>query len=293
MLYRKKLLLATVELFGGEVNATNFQKLLFLISQKQADRRYDFVPYKFGCFSFQAMTDKNALIKKGYLENTKNWKLSIKERDFLTTLSKKDRQLLVNTKDQFGNFKTHDLIRYIYLHYPYFAINSEIVHDFLSKKEIEKIYQLKPQNNEICLFTIGYEGDNLERYLNKLIKSNIKALFDVRKNPVSRKYGFSKKTLQNACEAIGIEYIHLPELGIESEKRKNLKSQADYDDLFLDYEKLILPKKKDVINFIHNRLSNYKRIALTCYEALPQKCHRTRIANAVFSLNNKLRVKHI
>ncbi len=62
-------------------------------------------------------------------------------------------------------------------------------------------------------------------------------LCDVRKNAYSQKYGFSKSQLQKACEGVGISYIHMPELGINSDKRQHLISQSDYDLLFEDYEK--------------------------------------------------------
>ena len=82
MIYRKKILLALTELFGGELTATDFQKLLFIFSIEQADNKYDFVPYKYGCFSFQSLADKSKLIKEGYLDNTKNWKLRLKKERF-------------------------------------------------------------------------------------------------------------------------------------------------------------------------------------------------------------------
>ncbi|WP_200885350.1 DUF488 family protein [Jejuia pallidilutea] len=59
--------------------------------------------------------------------------------------------------------------------------------------------------NDITLFTIGYEGISLEHYLNKLIRNNIKLLCDVRKNALSMKYGFSKSQLKNACEGVCIK----------------------------------------------------------------------------------------
>lgn len=68
-------------------------------------------------------------------------------------------------------------------------------------------------------------------------------LCDVRRNPWSRKYGFSKSTLSNACEGVGIRYEHLPELGIVSDARRNLETQADYDALFAHYERYDLPKQ--------------------------------------------------
>ncbi|WP_342774750.1 DUF488 domain-containing protein [Bartonella massiliensis] len=54
--------------------------------------------------------------------------------------------------------------------------------------------------------------------MNCLIENDIKFLCDVRKKPISRKHGFSKRQLEKAVSNIGIEYIHLPELGIVSKK---------------------------------------------------------------------------
>jgi uncharacterized protein (DUF488 family) len=293
MLYRKKILLAIVELFGNEISATDFQKILFLFSEKQTDRKYDFVPYKFGCFSFQAMADKNSLIKEGYLANTRNWKINFEHANFNHTLEDTDRKILSKLKLQIGNLSTDELIRQVYLNYPYFAINSEIVSKHLNTKEIEIVTRFKPKTETEGIFTIGYEGKSLESYLNILIQQNVKILCDVRKNPLSRKYGFAKKTLQNACESVNIKYIHLPELGIVSEKRKNLNTQIDYDNLFVDYEKEIIPNQQKEIKLIHSLIKTYGRVALTCYEALPKQCHRTRVANAVHSLDLKIPIIHL
>ncbi len=293
MLYRKKILLAIVELFGREINATDFQKILFLFSEKQIDRKYDFVPYKYGCFSFQAMADKNSLIKEGYLANTRNWKINIDAANFINTLNEIDRKTLSKLKQQIGNFSTEELIRQVYLNYPYFAINSEIVSKYLNEKETQIVNRFKPQTTTEGIFTIGYEGRSLENYLNTLIQQNIKILCDVRKNPLSRKYGFAKRTLQNACESVNIKYIHFPELGIISEKRKNLNTQNDYDNLFVDYEKEVLPNQQKEIMLIHNLIETYGRVALTCYEALPKQCHRTKVADAVHSLDLKIPIIHL
>ena len=293
MLYRKKILLAIVELFGDEISATNFQKILFLFSEKQAERKFDFVPYKFGCFSFQAMADKNSLIKEGYLANARNWKTNIEHANFISTLEDTDRIILTKLKQQIGNYSTIELIRHVYLNYPYFAINSEIVPKYLNKNEIEIINRFKAKDTTEGIFTIGYEGRSLEKYLNILIQKNIKILCDVRKNPISRKYGFAKKTLHNACESVNIKYFHLPELGIISEKRKNLNTQKDYDKLFIDYEKEILPTQQKEIKFIFSLIKTYGRVALTCYETSPKHCHRTRVANAVHLLDFKLPILHL
>jgi uncharacterized protein (DUF488 family) len=293
MLYRKKILLALTEIFGGELSATDFQKLLFLFSENQEERKYDFLPYKFGCFSFQAMADKNNLIKEGYLKNSKNWTLKMQNANFEKTLNESDRKQLTKLKLKFDYSSTHELIRYVYLNYPYFAINSEIVSKHLSKRELEVIQEFKPTDQRKYLFTLGYEGRSLESYINILIKNNIKVLCDVRKNPLSRKYGFSKKTLQNACEAVNIMYFHLPELGIVSEKRKNLNTQEDYNLLLKEYEENVIPEQKQALNLIKGLVKDYKRVALTCYEALPEQCHRTRVANKIQEIKSDIPLKHL
>ncbi|MBD3374770.1 DUF488 family protein [candidate division KSB1 bacterium] len=294
MVYRQNILLAILEVFDQELSATFFQKILFLFSENQINRNFDFVPYKFGCFSFQAMADKSKLIRDGYLENTKGWKKANSDHPpFLSKLNETDRKILTKIQNQFADYSIDELIRYIYIKYPYYAIYSEIASKYLTFQELESIQSLKPSNPHKSLMTIGYEGKSLEQFLNDLIQKNVRVLCDVRKNPLSRKYGFAKKTLRNACESVQIMYLHLPELGIPSKKRQNLKNQMDYDILFLEYENTILNEQKPKIHFLHTLLSNYKRIALTCYEASPKQCHRTRVANAIHEIDNEIPVCHL
>ena len=124
-----------------------------------------------------------------------------------------------------------DLIRYTYTHYPYYATKSTIAKDILTTEELAKIEKQKRKFEDPVLFTIGYEGISLETYINKLIINDIHVLCDVRKNAYSQKYGFSKSQLEKACKGVGIQYIHIPQLGIDSEQRQDLKSQKDYDNL--------------------------------------------------------------
>lgn len=57
MYYRRKILLSLLEVFGNDLEKIRLQKLLLLFTQKQETAAYDFVPYKFGCFSFHANAD--------------------------------------------------------------------------------------------------------------------------------------------------------------------------------------------------------------------------------------------
>jgi uncharacterized protein (DUF488 family) len=145
----------------------------------------------------------------------------------------------------------------------------------LTKEELIKIENEKQKciYKSTTLFTIGYEGITIEAYINKLIQNDIRLLCDVRNNPVSRKFGFSKTTLSSILQELGIFYVHIPELGIVSEKRKNLKEQTDYKALFDDYNKA-LPEKKMYVDQLFALLCDQKRIALTCFEKDPNLCHR-------------------
>jgi uncharacterized protein (DUF488 family) len=132
------------------------------------------------------------------------------------------------------------------------------------------------------LVTIGYEGRSLEAYLNLLLQDTVTVLCDVRRNPLSRKYGFARSTLSAACDGVGIRYEHLPELGIASEERRELVTQADYDALFTSYERNSLPRQGEALAKICGWIENDgHRVALTCYESDPCQCHRHCVAEAL------------
>jgi len=63
MYYRRKIILTLIERFGGELKSTDFQKLLLLFTRRQQKPAFEFVPYKFGAFSFRVRADKGTVIK--------------------------------------------------------------------------------------------------------------------------------------------------------------------------------------------------------------------------------------
>ena len=54
------------------------------------------------------------------------------------------------------------------------------------------------EKSNMILFTIVYEGKNIEEYVQVLEENMVKVVVDVRRNPVSRKYGFSKTRMRDA-----------------------------------------------------------------------------------------------
>lgn len=279
MFYRRKIILALLEKFGNGLERTRLQKLVFLISQRQNEPNYEFVPYKFGCYSYSLKADIDAMIKRGIINNTDNTYNPKEDKNYYNTLKAKDKLLLDEVVNTYGKMKTDTLIKHTYLNFPYHAINSEIATTLLPEKYLVRIEDNRPKDNKTTLFTIGYEGISLEAYLNKLIQNNIKLLIDVRKNPLSMKFGFSKTLLKRYCGNLGIEYIHIPEVGIDSSKRQELNTQNDYDVLFDYYKKTVLKSTDNNQKQIISLLKKYKRIALTCFEADKCQCHRLHLAN--------------
>lgn len=102
---------------------------------------------------------------------------------------------------------------------------------------------------ESVIYTIGYEGTQIDQLTKELVSKKILALIDVRKNAISRKKGFSKTRLSDEMQAAGIEYIHMPELGIPSSLRKELdvSRPQTYASLFDYYDESILPEAADSV----------------------------------------------
>jgi uncharacterized protein (DUF488 family) len=132
-----------------------------------------------------------------------------------------------------------------------------------------------------ALVTIGYEGREPETYVRALVRAGATILCDVRRNPVSRRPGFSKKALTAACAAAGIRYEHLPQLGIASERRRAIESPEDVERLFAEYERVDLPREHAAVETIREWMRAGECVALTCLERDPAECHRGRLAAAL------------
>jgi len=294
MFYRRKIILALLQIFDGQIDKISLQKLLFLFTKRQTKAEYDFIPYFYGCYSYSANADLTAMANKGLLsENTSHF-IKVDTTDYIKTLKETDRKLLQEIKLHYGNKTTTALMKHTYLHFPYWAINSKKAKEILSTEQLEKVNSSRPTGNKTILFTIGYEGISLEEYLNRLLKNDVKILVDVRCNPLSMKYGFNKSQLQRCCENLGIRYVHFPEVGIQSEQRQELNTQVDYDKLFAVYRQNNLSKTTISQEKILNLLKENKRIALTCFEANINQCHRKYLAEAIAGLPSfEYEIKHI
>ena len=287
--YREKCLAALMEQLDDWTPSIQIQKLVFLLTDRQEERVYDFMPYKYGCYSMQLSQDLRNLTKEGYLlckevGNIHEYKVARNDLRLDRYINDVDNEAISRIIRRFAGLSKKDLIKYTYQNYPFFAINSVMAKGMLSDEEYSVVVRQRPHKDERSLMTIGYEGLSLEKYIVVLLKNDVHVLCDVRKNAYSQKFGFSKTQLAKACEGVGIRYEHIPNLGIISEKRKELNTQLDYDLLFDEYEHTTLEDARHELNHLFKLLQKEKRIALTCFERDPGQCHRSRIAKKLMSI---------
>jgi hypothetical protein len=280
MFYRQKVLLALIEALGDKVPHTDLEKHLFLFCQVTEKNHYDFFPYRFGPFSFTSYDDKRKLVENRLLKDTDSFHLA-STNSYLNKLQPDDAHKMRLYIRQQGTLKGKNLVRKIYMAYPQYTIRSEIAEEIFTVDEYKTIKEQWGSETDKVLLSLGYEGITIDEYIAKLIFNNVSLLVDVRQNPYSHKHGFTKKQLEKYVLRTGIKYVHLPELGIPSNLRKDLDTPNDYELLFEHYGTHILPQQNKAVTKILEWVLQGERVAITCFEAIYSMCHRHKITEAI------------
>jgi len=267
MLNRQRLILALLERAGGSIQHTMLVKLAFLLREETPvgeDRTfYRFVPYRHGPFSFALYRELESLKRDGYLEwgensfstNARTKKLRKEQIERLNSSQAEAVDFVVGT---YGRRRRSSLLRDVYRRYPWYAINSEL-EEFLPAEVPER------PRIEVAAYTVGYAGKSVDEFFNGLLASGITGILDVRANPVSRKYGFAKRSMSRIAANLGIAYHHLPELGITGDHRAVLSDFESYQRLLDKYEKKMLPRRTTYIRQAADLLRSQPS-ALVCVE---------------------------
>lgn len=277
MLYRQRTLLHLIKLAGGHATKLQVTKWAFLLANeskaKGGDSFYQFLPYKYGPYSFCLYQEANAMLSQGLLtaRDDKTWALTDAGRGIASSTPDEFKADAAEIYQRYGQIDNRRLLDDVYTRYPWFSVNSEV-----------KRLATRPKA-EPAIYTAGYEGMTIDGFLNRLMETGIERLIDVRSNPVSRRYGYHKSTLARLCGDVGIAYVHFPQLGIASEERQELLALDDRDTLFANYEANVLPNQKSSIHEVA-RLMSERASVLVCMEADPADCHRSRLAQAVSQL---------
>jgi len=285
MYYRRKVLLALLEVYGGSLKRTDCEKLLFNFCQVTGKNHYDFFPYKFGPFSFMSYFDKRRLTELGLLESTDDFQINT-NHSYLDELKPADKKALLNFKTNIGDLRGDKLVKKTYREFPHFAARSKIAERLFDQDELKQIQFAWNNDKKPLVFTLGYEGLTIDAFLNKLISNNIFVVVDVRNNPQSMKYGFSKKSSKQYIENAGMKYFHIPELGIPSSMRKGLGESVSHKNLFQIYKAKLLPEHEDAQQQLLRLIVEYSRIALVCFEADHHFCHRNTLIEHLQETNS-------
>jgi len=277
MLKRQQIILKIIESAGRSISRLQLVKLSFLFANEiifgKPDSFYQFVPYKYGPFSFSLYHEIENLINQQFIIKINEQDLMLGE-GFDSSVLKMD-PVLDKAIDyicrKYGDLSNNELLCAVYNRYPWFTLNS-------AKEESRKV---APVQAKIAVYTAGYESLQVDGFLNMLLKAGIKKIIDVRYNPVARRFGFHKSTLGRLSHNLGIKYVHLPENGIPSEWRANLNSLSDYERLFDRYEQEIISEEK--VKKTAGLMTEEPSV-LVCKEADPRYCHRTRLARHINNL---------
>ncbi len=132
------------------------------------------------------------------------------------------------------------------------------------------------------VFTVGHSTHELSEFILLLQTHGVTGIADVRTMPRSRRNPqFNKETLPAALKAAGIGYAHLPVLGGLRHARADSINTAWRNASFRGFaDYMLTPEFAEGIESLIE-LSKQGRTALMCAEAVPWRCHRSLIADAL------------
>lgn len=142
------------------------------------------------------------------------------------------------------------------------------------------------------IYTIGHSTRRIESLIEMLNEYGIRKVVDVRTIPYSEHNPqFNKEELAKSLKSAGIGYVHLKELGGFRHPRKDSINLGWKNASFRGYADYM--QTTDFIQGIRKliEISKGKRTAIMCSEAVPWRCHRSLIADALTI--RKIDVKHI
>lgn len=142
-----------------------------------------------------------------------------------------------------------------------------------------------PQNThwpEGVVFTLGHSTLPIERFIAVLKTYGIERLVDIRTIPRSRHNPqFAGTALTGSLTAEHIEYIHMPALGGLRRARKDSPNTGWRNESFRGYADYMQTEAfQDALEMLIE-MSRPKRVGIMCAEAVPWRCHRSLVADAL------------
>jgi uncharacterized protein (DUF488 family) len=142
------------------------------------------------------------------------------------------------------------------------------------------------------VLTIGHSTRDLETFLRLLQAQGVTRIVDVRTIPKSRHNPqFNKETLPAALRTVGIAYQHMGELGGLRHPLPNSCNQAWRNASFRGFADYMQTPEFDEGLRKLIEIARKDQVAIMCAEAVPWRCHRSLIADALVA--RRVRVEHI
>lgn len=142
------------------------------------------------------------------------------------------------------------------------------------------------------VLTVGHSTRALDEFISLLQAHSVTMVVDIRTVPRSKHNPqFNKETLPGNLRTADIGYTHIPGLGGLRHARKDSSNMGWHNLSFRGFADYMQTEEfeKNLEKLI--RLAKSGQIALMCAEALPWRCHRSLIADAL--LVRDIRVEHI
>jgi hypothetical protein len=143
----------------------------------------------------------------------------------------------------------------------------------------------KPKADTVALpvvFTIGHSTHPFDEFVGLLRAHGVNRVVDVRTVPRSfHNPQFNKTSLPRSLKKAGLGYVHMPGLGGLRHAKRDSINMGWRNASFRGYaDYMQTPEFEESLNELI-QLANQDRIALMCAEAVPWRCHRSLIADAL------------
>jgi uncharacterized protein (DUF488 family) len=133
-----------------------------------------------------------------------------------------------------------------------------------------------------AIFTLGHSTLPIESFLALLQAYGIKCLADIRTIPRSRHNPqFNGTALANSLKARHVEYVHLKALGGLRRPRKDSPNTGWRNEGFRGFADYMQTEEFREALAALIRMSGERRVAIMCAEAVPWRCHRSLVADAL------------
>ena len=142
-----------------------------------------------------------------------------------------------------------------------------------------------------AVLTIGYEGAALDDFIATLLFPNVEVLIDIRDMPISRKRGFSKKSLAESLRGSGLEYVHLRDLGDPKPGREAAR-RGEIPEFKRIFRAHLAKKTTRAALAEAVDIAATARACLLCFERDHAHCHRSMVADAM-SRRRTFMVRHL